>query len=138
MTSARWSTRATHRRQLLDAFSGLEKDVASARSALGRATALPIPSSTSTAPAWNAPRAKPDYLRHASDELKQLSPKEGEETSLAHRRTTMMQGEKIASDLREAQEVVGGHNSPARGAVGRRAPAGASRCQCACDWSSRP
>ena len=53
-----------------------------------------------------------DYLRHASDELKKLKPKDGEETALAERRTTMMQGEKIAGDLREAQEAVGGHHSP--------------------------
>jgi DNA repair protein RecN (Recombination protein N) len=53
-----------------------------------------------------------DYLRHASDELKQLAPKDGEETALASRRTTMMQGEKIASDLREAQEAVSGDHSP--------------------------
>ena len=53
-----------------------------------------------------------DYLRHAADELKTLTPKDGEETALAERRTTMMQGEKIASDLREAQEAVGGNHSP--------------------------
>ena len=53
-----------------------------------------------------------DYLRHAADELKTLKPKDGEETALAGRRTTMMQGEKIASDLREAQEAVGGPHSP--------------------------
>jgi DNA repair protein RecN (Recombination protein N) len=53
-----------------------------------------------------------DYLRHASDELKQLAPKDGEETALADRRGTMMQGEKISSDLREAQEAVGGPHSP--------------------------
>src|SRR6266850_1552664 len=53
-----------------------------------------------------------DYLRHAADELKALKPKDGEETALAGRRTTMMQGEKIASDLREAQEAVGGPHSP--------------------------
>jgi DNA repair protein RecN (Recombination protein N) len=53
-----------------------------------------------------------DYLRHAADELRKLNPKDGEETSLAERRTTMMQGEKIAGDLREAQEVVGGNHSP--------------------------
>src|SRR6266545_3190859 len=75
---------STHR-QLLDAFAGLEKEVA-AREA--------------------------DYLRHAADELKALKPKDGEETALAGRRTTMMQGEKIASDLREAQEAVGGPHSP--------------------------
>src|SRR5256886_14955673 len=53
-----------------------------------------------------------DYLRHASDELKKLAPKDGEETALAGRRTTMMQGEKIATDLREAQEAGGGNHSP--------------------------
>jgi DNA repair protein RecN (Recombination protein N) len=53
-----------------------------------------------------------DYLRHASDELKKLAPKEGEETTLAERRIIMMQGEKIATDLREAQEAIGGNHSP--------------------------
>ena len=53
-----------------------------------------------------------DYLRHAADELKTLAPKDGEETALAGRRTTMMQGEKIAADLREAQDAVSGHHSP--------------------------
>src|SRR5207237_811319 len=36
----------------------------------------------------------------------------GEESALASRRSAMMQGEKIASDLREAQEAVGGNHSP--------------------------
>jgi DNA repair protein RecN (Recombination protein N) len=53
-----------------------------------------------------------DYLRHASDELKTLAPKDGEETQLAARRTGMMQGEKIAADLRDAQEAVSGHQAP--------------------------
>ena len=53
-----------------------------------------------------------DYLRHAADELKKLAPRDGEETALAERRTTMMQGEKIAADLREAQDAVGGTHSP--------------------------
>ena len=53
-----------------------------------------------------------DYLRHASDELKKLAPQDGEETALAERRTTMMQGEKIAADLREAQDAVSGTHSP--------------------------
>ena len=101
---------STHRR-LLDAFAGLEKDVA----ALERL--------------WEARRAantvldehregmeraarEADYLRHASGELKALAPKDGEETALAERRTAMMQGEKIAADLREAQDAVSGHHSP--------------------------
>jgi DNA repair protein RecN (Recombination protein N) len=53
-----------------------------------------------------------DYLRHASDELKTLAPQDGEETALAERRTIMMQGEKIAGDLRDAQEAVSGNHSP--------------------------
>ncbi|WP_456622396.1 MULTISPECIES: DNA repair protein RecN [unclassified Bradyrhizobium] len=101
---------ATHRR-LLDAFAGLEKDVAAVEALWdARRTANTALEEHRTGMERAAREA--DYLRHASDELKQLAPKDGEETSLASRRTTMMQGEKIASDLREAQEVVGGHNSP--------------------------
>ncbi|UYO38538.1 DNA repair protein RecN [Rhodopseudomonas palustris] len=101
---------ATHRR-LLDAFAGLEKDVAALETLWeGRRTARA---------ALDAHRAgmeraarEADYLRHAADELKQLAPQDGEETTLAERRATMMQGEKIAADLREAQEAVGGPHSP--------------------------
>src|ERR1700685_940121 len=101
---------STHRR-LLDAFSGLEQDT-------GLLEVL-----------WEARRAantvldehregmeracrEADYLRHAAGELKTLAPSEGEETALAARRTAMMQGEKIAADLREAQDAVSGHHSP--------------------------
>ncbi|NEW97006.1 DNA repair protein RecN [Rhodopseudomonas sp. BR0G17] len=101
---------ATHRR-LLDAFAGLEKDVGALETLWeGRRTARA---------ALDAHRAgmeraarEADYLRHAADELKQLAPQDGEETTLAERRATMMQGEKIAADLREAQEAVGGPHSP--------------------------
>jgi DNA repair protein RecN (Recombination protein N) len=101
---------ATHR-QLLDAFAGLEKDVV----VLGtlwdlRRAALALLDEHRAGMERAAREA--DYLRHAADELKKLNPKNGEETELAARRTTMMQGEKIAGDLREAQEVVGGHHSP--------------------------
>lgn len=101
---------ATHRR-LLDAFAGLEKDVAAVETLWDARRTANIELEEHRAGMERAAR-EADYLRHASDELKQLAPKDGEETSLASRRTTMMQGEKIASDLREAQEVVGGHNSP--------------------------
>ena len=101
---------ATHRR-LLDAFAGLEKDVTAVEALWDARRAANTELEEHRAGMERAAR-EADYLRHASDELKQLAPKDGEETSLASRRTTMMQGEKIASDLREAQEVVGGHNSP--------------------------
>jgi len=101
---------ATHRR-LLDAFAGLEKDVAALEALWdGRRTARAELEAHRAGMERAAREA--DYLRHAADELKQLAPKDGEETALAERRTVMMQGEKIASDLREAQEAVGGHHSP--------------------------
>ena len=101
---------ATHRR-LLDAFAGLEKDVA-ALEALWDARRTANTALEEHRAGMERAAREADYLRHASDELKQLAPKDGEETSLASRRTTMMQGEKIAADLREAQEAVGGHHSP--------------------------
>lgn len=101
---------ATHRR-LLDAFAGLEKDVAAVEALWDARRTANTELEEHRAGMERAAR-EADYLRHASDELKRLAPKDGEETSLASRRTTMMQGEKIASDLREAQEVVGGHHSP--------------------------
>lgn len=101
---------ATHRR-LLDAFAGIEKDVAAVETLWDARRTANTELEEHRAGMERAAR-EADYLRHASHELKQLAPKDGEETSLASRRTTMMQGEKIASDLREAQEVVGGHHSP--------------------------
>src|SRR4051812_30007743 len=101
---------ATHRR-LLDAFAGLEKDVAALATLWDTRRAAFALLDDHRAGMERAAR-EADYLRHASDELKKLRPKDGEETSLAERRTTMMQGEKIAGDLREAQEVVGGNHSP--------------------------
>ncbi|WP_245333250.1 DNA repair protein RecN, partial [Bradyrhizobium guangdongense] len=101
---------ATHRR-LLDAFAGLEKDVAAVES-LWEARRTANTALEEHRAAMESAAREADYLRHASDELKQLAPKDGEETALASRRTTMMQGEKIASDLREAQEAVGGNHSP--------------------------
>src|SRR3984957_11254805 len=101
---------STHRR-LLDAFAGLEKDVAALEQLWdGRRAANSVLEEHRAAMERAAREA--DYLRHASDELKTLAPKDGEETELAARRTTMMQGEKIATDLREVQDAVSGHQSP--------------------------
>ena len=101
---------STHRR-LLDAFAGLEKDVAALEALWDARRAANAALDEHRAGMERAAR-EADYLRHASDELKKLAPQDGEETALAERRTTMMQGEKIAGDLREAQEAVGGHHSP--------------------------
>ncbi|MGM4919081.1 DNA repair protein RecN [Tardiphaga sp. 813_E8_N1_3] len=101
---------ATHRR-LLDAFAGLEKDVTALEALWDARKTAYAALETHRANMERAARDA-DYLRHAADELKKLNPKEGEEAKLAERRTGMMQGEKIAADLREAQEAVSGHHSP--------------------------
>ncbi|XUM22512.1 DNA repair protein RecN [Bradyrhizobium oligotrophicum S58] len=101
---------ATHRR-LLDAFAGLEKDVAAVE-ALWAARRTAVTALDEHRASMERAAREADYLRHASDELKKLAPKEGEETQLAARRTAMMQGEKIAGDLRDAQDAVSGNQSP--------------------------
>ena len=101
---------ATHRR-LLDAFSGLERDVAALEQLWDARRTATAALDEHRAGMERAAR-EADYLRHASDELKALAPKDGEETALAERRTVMMQGEKIATDLREAQDAVSGDHSP--------------------------
>jgi DNA repair protein RecN (Recombination protein N) len=101
---------ATHRR-LLDAFAGLEKDTAVLETLWEARRAAHGVLGEHRAGMERAAR-EADYLRHAADELKKLKPKDGEETALAERRTAMMQGEKIAGDLREAQDAVSGNHSP--------------------------
>src|SRR3954465_3065222 len=101
---------ATHRR-LLDAFAGLEKDV-SALEKLWEARRAAHATLDAHRAAIERAGREADYLRHAADELQKLAPKDGEEAALAERRSAMMQGEKIAGDLREARDAVGGDHSP--------------------------
>ncbi|HYW61946.1 MAG TPA: DNA repair protein RecN [Bradyrhizobium sp.] len=111
---------STHRR-LLDAFAGLEKDAA-ALEALWEARRAAHAALEAHRAAMERAAREADYLRHSADELKKLSPRDGEEAALAERRAAMMHGEKIAGDLREAQDAIGGHHSPvaALSAVVRR------------------
>jgi DNA repair protein RecN (Recombination protein N) len=101
---------STHRR-LLDAFAGLEKDVAGLERLWEARRTANAALEQHRAGMERAAR-EAEYLRHASDELKKLAPKGDEETALAERRAAMMQGEKIAADLREAQDAVSGDHSP--------------------------
>ncbi|HEX4765729.1 MAG TPA: DNA repair protein RecN [Lichenihabitans sp.] len=57
-------------------------------------------------------REDADFLRHVHQELVALKPQRGEETELAERRSGMMQAEKVAGDLNEAAEGLGGDGSP--------------------------
>ena len=101
---------ATHRR-LLDAFAALEKEVGAVEKLWDARKSARAALDEHREGMERAAR-EADYLRHASEELTALNPLDGEETSLAERRTVMMQGEKIAEDLREAQAAVGGPQSP--------------------------
>ena len=53
-----------------------------------------------------------DYLRASVAELVRLDPQPGEETELAGIRTAMMRAEKVAAEIKDAQEVLSGQNSP--------------------------
>jgi DNA repair protein RecN (Recombination protein N) len=102
---------AASHRQLLDAFAGLEAqadEVArlwTARREAQEAVAV------HRADVERAGR-EAEWLRHAADELKRLAPQPGEETTLAERRTAMMQVEKVAGDLRDAHDALSGSGSP--------------------------
>jgi DNA repair protein RecN (Recombination protein N) len=111
---------ATHRR-LLDAYGGLE-DQAAKVEALWEARREARAAAEAHRAEVERVKREGDWLRHAVDELNKLSPQIGEETALAERRTVMMQAEKVAEDLRDAQEVVAGGNSsvPALSGVIRR------------------
>jgi DNA repair protein RecN (Recombination protein N) len=99
----------THRR-LLDAYGGLEDAAAQVTQLWEGRRAAQEAVETHRAEVERAKR-EGDWLRNAVDELTKLAPELGEETALADRRATMMAAEKVAQDLRDANDVVGGANS---------------------------
>ena len=101
---------ATHR-TILDAFGGLQGKAAAVAD---RARALRAARHALAAhrARVEAARREADFLRHAVGELANLAPQPGEEAALAERRLTMMQGEKVARELGEALDAVGGQGSP--------------------------
>jgi DNA repair protein RecN (Recombination protein N) len=101
---------AAHRR-LLDAFGGLDQQAAD----IGRLWQARRTAQTAVVEHQREierAQREAEFLRHAVDELRKLAPEAGEETALAERRTTMMQGEKVAADLRDAFDAVAGSGSP--------------------------
>ena len=101
---------AAHR-ALLDAFGGLGKQADGVRAAHRRMRAT-AEARDAEETRLAAARAEADYLAHAHAELSKLQPAAGEEEKLAAHRQKMMQSEKVAADLREAFESVGGEGSP--------------------------
>ena len=110
----------THR-NLLDAYGALEADAAKVGTLWDARRATQDAVDSHRAAVERAQRES-DWLRHSVDELDKLSPQPGEETTLATRRTVMMQSEKVAEDLRDAYDVLAGSNSsvPALSGVIRR------------------
>ncbi len=101
---------ATHR-ALLDAYGRLDGDAAGVAHLWEERRAREIAVEKHRAEVERANR-EADWLRHAVAELGKLAPETGEETSLAERRTAMMQAEKVAEDLRVTYDSVSGSQSP--------------------------
>jgi DNA repair protein RecN (Recombination protein N) len=101
---------AEHRR-LLDAFGGLEVEVAEVTTAWKTWRAAEKALAEQSARIETA-RREADYLRASVDELTKLKPTPGEETELAALRARLQQSEKVASDIAEAVEILGGNTSP--------------------------
>jgi len=101
---------STHR-ALLDAFGGLDEQDAE----VGRLWQARRQTEAAVAAHQREierAQREAEFLRHAVAELAKLAPEAGEETALAERRTMMMQGEKVAADLRDALDAVAGSASP--------------------------
>lgn len=103
---------ATTHRDLLDAFGGLEPEAlatADSHSVLRDAEAKVAAQRTLISEA----QAREDYARHVVDELAALRPEAGEEEALAARRQLLMQVEKAADEIRDAEEILAGPSAPA-------------------------
>ena len=100
---------ASHR-ALVDAYGGLRDEAQAVRAAHRLLRAARDMHAAEEARVARA-RAEADFLRHAHDELAKLAPSNNEEEWLAERRALMMQAEKIAADLRDAQEAIAGETS---------------------------
>jgi DNA repair protein RecN (Recombination protein N) len=100
----------THRR-LLDAFGGLEAQAREVERLWGERRAKEAAAQVHRAEVERA-RREADWLRHAVEELTRLVPEPSEETTLAEKRAAMMAVEKVAGDLRDAQDAVSGSQSP--------------------------
>ena len=97
---------ATHR-ALVDAYGGLEPLAVATREAFGaqRETEIALDAERAR---LEAAETEADFARHAQNELSKLDVQPGEEDLLSARRQTMMQGEKVFADTREARDHLAG------------------------------
>ncbi|PLX36484.1 MAG: DNA repair protein RecN [Hyphomicrobiales bacterium] len=101
----------SHHRELLDAFGGHESEV-EALGKIHRALGDAQRKLKAHRARIEEARREADYLRASVEELNRLDPQPGEEIELAERRQAMMRAEKIAGDINEANETIGGPASP--------------------------
>ena len=94
---------------VLDAFGGLEEDVAAVKSCWQTYRSAREKLQTAKE-ALEKARAEEDFLRHAANELEQFAPLAGEEEELAQKRTLMMNAEKLIDALKSAQESLNAMN----------------------------
>jgi len=112
---------AASHRALVDAYGGL--GAAAGRTRVAHGALKACEAELAAARADVAAREKEaDYARHASEELVKLAVEPGEEERLATRRTSMMLGEKVAADIKEALHSLSGDAAilPTLNAVARR------------------
>ncbi len=108
---------AEEHRRLLDAFGGIEPDAEEVARRYRALRALEAEAVELRAKIDSAAR-EADYLRASVEELEALAPETGEEAALAERRQFLMRAERIAADINEAHEIVGGGASPIPDLVG--------------------
>jgi DNA repair protein RecN (Recombination protein N) len=102
---------ATTHRALLDAYGGHFADLDATASAYAALIVAEDAVARQRARVERAARDE-DYARHVVAELTELSPHEGEETELAERRQHLMQVEKSADDVRDADDLLNGSSAP--------------------------
>ena len=100
---------AAHR-ALVDAYGGLESLSAATEEAY-RVLRCVEGALESERRRVAAAEADADFARHAHEELSRLGVQPGEEEALATRRQVMMQGEKVAADIRDARDHLAGDAS---------------------------
>jgi len=101
---------ATHR-AALDAFGDLASDAASVRTRYEALSGADDAVAAQRAAVAEA-ASREEYARHVVDELSALKPEAGEEEQLAERRQHLMQLERAAEDVNEADDLLSGPAAP--------------------------
>ena len=102
-------------RAILDAFAGVDTELAATRAAWRKLSAARKALAEAEA-ALAAMRDEEEFLRHAVGELDKLDPQPGEEEALDTQRRLMQQAERIREDIARAGAALG--NDGAEGAMG--------------------